>query len=360
MPTQRQVRTTTNLRLRAAPGLTYNTLSVIPNNTAITVFDELRHTDADQVWRYTITGQGVGWVAERYLTSGTTPTRGRYGLHIHQGSPREGETKDHIRDLARRGKLAGFVVINDLPFANELIQYCPYGVLRKVEGAYDPGPDYAGNSEDFGRGQRFFTNPFHWGLYATADPRLILQYANENNLSHDGWFYQGLMSAANDFGRKVVIFNDSVGATELTFDSNGQPHSEQWARRRDAMVFAIQHGHFVGMHTYGQIDAFFHPVSASDSPGAWPWYGGRFQYLYATMPDVQPPLLLTEKGPGKSELQRAMGFDTYWADHNAFETRIATLNYVKCYMDWTTGGYGAYGFEGDSLDEWLPLIAARL
>lgn len=364
MPTPRQARTTANLRLRSAPGSEHSTLAVLPNGQVVTIYDGVEYTGPDRTWSY-VTGPGLGWVAREFLTTGSAPpppppVSRRFGLHIHQGSPNEGAVKAQIMSMAQAGKLAGVTVINDWQFANALCPFVPYTVLRRVEGAFDPGPPYTGGPGDIETGRVYFTNDFHWGMYQHADPRVILQYGNENNLSHDGWLYQGLMSAANDHGRKVVIFNDSVGATELTFDSQDRPHSEQWARRRDAMVYAIQHGHFVGMHTYGQIDAFFHPVSASDSPGAWRWYGGRFKYLYDTMPDVQPPLLLTEKGPGKSELQRSMGFDVYWADHNAFEALIAALNYLKAYMDWTTGGQGPYGFEGDSLDDWLGLIAARL
>jgi hypothetical protein len=370
VPTPRSAKTTANLRLRTAPGTQYETLSILPSGFSLTVYDELKYTDPALAWAYAVTSRGNGWVAQQYLTSGgppppppPPPTGRRWGAHIHQGSPNEGAVKNELRAIARAGKMKGFVAINDWIFASELLSYpgVEYGVLRKVAGPYDPGPDYAGDSADFGRGYRFFTNKFHWEeMYANADPGLILQYNNENNLSHDGEFFRGLMTAASEKGRKVVIFNDSVGATELFFDAQGRPQSPQWARRREAMIMAIELGHFVGMHTYGQIDAFFHPVSASDSPGAWPWYGGRFEQLYASMPDVQPPLLLNEKGPGKSELQRAMGFEVYWADHVAFEAKVAHLPYLKCYMDWTTGGQGPYGFEGDSLDDWLPLIAARL
>lgn len=262
--------------------------------------------------------------------------------------------------MAKAGQLVGATIINDWQFANELSQYAPYVVLRRVQSAFDPGPPVHGDDADYQRGKDFFFDPFFWDMYQHASERVILQYNNENNHADANKFFLGLATSGTSVRRRVVIMNHSVGATDLTFDAQDRPQSPQWARHREVFQYCIAHGHFVGMHTYGQIDHAFHPVSATDNPGAARWYGLRFKYLYASMPDVQPDLLLNEKGPGKSELQRQMGFEVYWADHLAFEGQIADLAYLKAYMDWETGGYGAYGFEGDALDEWMPFIGQRL
>jgi hypothetical protein len=264
----------------------------------------------------------------------------KFGLHIHEGAP-----VDTILALVDAGKLAGATIINNGDLANRLVGKVPYVVLRKVWTDHDP-PTATVN--DQAAGYALFKSDRFWrSCYEMADPRVILQYGNEENYFSDGEFYIGLMKAAAANGRKVVIFNDSVGTTE----------DEHWLSRASALRYAAQHGHYVGMHAYGRIDADYHPLTALDNSDDWRWYGGRWEHLYSLMPDVQPPLILTEVGPGKSQVQREMGIEAWNTDRAEMERRAAALPYLKMYAWWTAGASNpAYGFAGDSIDDWLTSL----
>jgi len=244
--------------------------------------------------------------------------------------------------LARAGKLAGATIINNLGLASALLPLVPYVVLRICRTDHD-APTATNNTEDAGRA--CFVDPFFWSVYAGADSRLILQYGNEENQQHDGSFYVGLMKAADEHGRKVVIFNDSVGATT----------DDMWHGRREALVFAKAHGHFVGLHAYGEIDGTYHPATAWDDPGMWQWFAGRFEHLYNLMPaEAQPDLLLTEWGAGG--YQQDAGLDNWLRDVRTMQAWSVKWPYLKGWFAWTVGGAGLYGFGRDTLDGWLAAL----
>jgi hypothetical protein len=233
--------------------------------------------------------------------------------------------------------------------------------LRRVKSVSDPGNPIKGDGNDYERGRAWVFEPFYWDIYQHADPRVYLQYGNEENQAHDGDFYRGLMDGLKAIGRRAVIFNDSVGATELTYDVDGKPRSGMWERRRAALEQAKRDGHLVGMHSYGVIDAHFHPVSAFDDFGAFKWYGGRVFELYSIMPpSAQPDLVITECGPGKSEWQRQMGIDACWKDMVEFNKIALRYPYLKAFNWWNIGARNpAFGFPGDWIDDFLPELVQR-
>jgi hypothetical protein len=177
-----------------------------------------------------------------------------------------------------------------------------------------------------------------------ADPRVIIQCGNEANVPHDTDHWLKQMRDAEADGRKVVIFNDSVGATE----------DAQWLERLPALIHARDHGHFIGLHAYGDVTkggSIYCPMIDPAQPEAYRWFFGRFEHLYSLIPDVQPPLILTEAGAGGFQLNATR--EQWLADIQRVEGRVAHLPYVKSFNAWTAGGHGSLGFERDSLDQWL-------
>jgi hypothetical protein len=282
----------------------------------------------------------------------------RFGLHVHEQAD-----LDSIRALARAGLLSSITVINNAAFANEMAGVVPYVIFRQVWSVSDPQPNIRGDSGDERRGMDWYNDSRFWASKQT-DRRVILQFANEQNMGHiDNKFYLGLMKAADADGRKVVIFNDPVGSDDhYSFDlAKGRFTSPSWNARKEARQYALDHGHCVGMHVYGAIDANFHPVSAFDDEGAWWWYAGRVFGFYMSDPDCQPPLILTEIGPGKAEWQQKSGYSALWKDIMAFEARIKAYPFLKAYNWWTAGACSPmWGFEGACIDAWFPQLTADL
>lgn len=225
--------------------------------------------------------------------------------------------------------------------ANWLTVFVPYVVLRIVRTDHDPSPDCHSTNDqvDYWRGIQAFYEGFWWDTYQQASPHVILQYNNETNWRRDDRFFCGLMYSASREGRRVVIYNDSVGATE----------DDMWLARRDSLIMAREQGHYAGLHAYGLIDGTYHPMTAWDSPGAWRWYAGRYEHLYSLMPGVQPPLILTECGSGGD--QTAGGVDSWLRDVRVMDAKALATPYLVSYNWWTMGAGGAYGFDRDKLDD---------
>lgn len=244
-------------------------------------------------------------------------------------------------------------MISDVGLANWLLQHVPIVIFRQVYTDHDPLPEFRNDNDDYRLGWNWFFRPELWGPGQQCDPRVYLQIANEQNRVDDAKFYVGVMKAAESVGRRVVIFNDSVGNIE----------PEEWPQRREALVYAKQHGHLVGIHAYGNTkDVVLHPVSAFDDEGAWPYFGGRvFRHYQAVGGDAQPDLVITECGPGKAELQKDAGFEAMWRDVEAFAARTARYPYLKAWNWWTAGASRRdLGFPGATIDPWLQLLGKRL
>lgn len=204
-----------------------------------------------------------------------------------------------------------------------MCQYVPYTILRKF------GVEHQG-----------------YVRYG-ADPKVIVQFDNEQNMPDDNAYYLDVMHGADADGhRKVVIFNDSVGVTE----------EPMWRRRRDSLLYAAKNGHYVGLHAYGiTTDGgdIYHPMTELSG---WKWFAGRFVWLYALMPDAQPNLILTECGAGG--FQRSAGSAEIWLKDVCTMSDISqAYPYLQSFHWWTVGGRGALGFERDHLDDWIPVLS---
>lgn len=245
-----------------------------------------------------------------------TPVGTKFGLHCHIDAP-----WGKVLALAQAGKLTGVTIINEIYYANELAKYVPYVIYRTVSSDHD--------------------NPVQNYMEYGADPRVIYQFGNEANQQDDCDHWLQIMREADNHHRKVIIFSDSVGWTE----------DRHWFARRRALEYARDHGHYVGLHAYGDVTGGYHPATAWDSPGAWRWFAGRFEHLYSLMPDVQPPLILNEWGAGG--FQQDAGKDNWLRDIQEMNVRGEALPYLKCFNAWTAGGRGGLGFERDCLDDWL-------
>lgn len=186
-----------------------------------------------------------------------------------------------------------------------------------------------------------------------ADPRVIYQIGNEANVTPDSAHWIGQMKAADAHGRKVVIFNDSVGATS----------DEMWKERIPALLYAFAHGHYVGLHAYGNVsDGQYHPMTAWDSPPAWRWFAGRYEHLYDPANGFpRPKLILSECGAGG--FQRSGGLDNWLRDVREMDRRAQLLPELMSFNFWSAGGKGPdkwpgdpdgmLGFGRDTLDDWL-------
>lgn len=241
------------------------------------------------------------------------------GLHIHLPNDLE-----PVRQLARAGKLAGLTIINDTGFANEMVGLVPYVVLRMVSSDHDnPTQDYQ-----------------HYG----ADPRVIVQCGNEANVLHDTDHWLKQMHDADADGRKVIIFNDSVGATE----------DAAWLERRPALEYARDHQHFIGLHAYGDVTKGGKIYCPMTDMSGWRWFGGRWQHLFGLMPDVQPNLILSECGAGG--FQRNCGDAETWLKDVQTMNNIARIYpFLKSFNWWDFTRKGI-GFDDDIINDWVHVL----
>jgi hypothetical protein len=216
-------------------------------------------------------------------------------------------------------------VLDNVGFASEMVQYVPYVVLR-VYGME-------------GRGY------IEYG----AAPGVIYQMDNEQNRDDDTPYYLDMMRAADAHnGRKVVIFNDSVGSTE----------ADRWRRRQPALEYAYEHGHYVGLHCYGDVtkgDNIYCPMVDLEHPDGFKWFAGRVFWLYDLMPpNARPAFLATEAGAGG--FQRNATPQQWLEDALRYDAICQRYDWYKGFALWTTGGSGPYGFERDDLNDRIYLL----
>lgn len=214
-------------------------------------------------------------------------------------------------------------VINNRGLAEALADYCLV-VFRIVASDHDdPVQSY----------QRY-------GL----DPRVIIQAGNEANQAHDTDHWLQQMRDAEADGRRVVIFNDSVGWTE----------DDTWLERRPALEYARDHGHYIGLHAYGIVTDggdIYHPLTEA---GGWRWFGGRWIHLYSLMPDVQPNLILTECGAGGFQ-QNCGNAETWLDDVRHMENVAQVYPFLKSYNWWDYTRPGM-GFDRDMINGYVHLL----
>lgn len=241
-----------------------------------------------------------------------------------------------------RGVYRSVTVLDDVPLANWLCDYVEFVVLRP----YRYSSSFGGNSENAGRAD------FH---ELGADPRVIYQFGNEMNIPHDAKWALGLAKEATAHHRRVVLFTDSVGWTEDTV----------WLERKEALLYILENGHFVGIHAYGDVtkgDNTYCPMIDPDHPDAYRWFDGRYEHLYhlnfsedpTKVEMIQPDLIFTEAGAGG--FQRNATPQQWLTDVRRENARVNLWPFVKGFNLWTAGGGGALGFERDKLDDRLALL----
>lgn len=174
------------------------------------------------------------------------------------------------------------------------------------------------------------------------DRRIILQFGNEANERNDNlhWMEQ-MWDADNDDGRKVSIYNDSVGWTE----------DDVWMSRRESWEYAYYHGHYIGLHAYGiTTDGgdIYHPMTELSG---WRWFAGRFLHLYSLM-GVKPKLILTECGAGG--YQRNAGSAQAWLVDVEKMEALAPEWLVS--FNWWDYGRVGLGFDRDLINDWVWIL----
>lgn len=358
------------LRLRDKPSTSGNRIAGLPKGTKLTTTGVLVIADTYD-WYPVADGQSgyaaFGKADKSAIYLGTKPPKvepppqrdlWRGGLHIH-----EINLRNNIIAAAQAGMFQSVTVINDWQLANILIQWVPYVILRRARSTSDPQPQISGNPErDYEYAKQWIRDPFHWDIFPHADDRVYLQFANEQNGDEEGGFYIGLVDELWRMGLQGIILNHAIGTTGLDYTPAGKPVCPKWMRLKDCLINTKRRKMLVGMHLYGNVkDTILHPLSAYDDLGAAPWYRDSVFACYSLMPpEAQPDLVITEAGPGKSELQRQTGIDACWKDWTLFNQVASRYGYLVAWNWWEAGAMNPdYGFPGDYIDDWLPELVRR-
>lgn len=373
-----------SVNVRPEPTTDKPKIATLPKGTRLWITGNTPGTGSKRGWGRRVGAPGYvsrDWLARPY----------KFGLHVHQDYDVAA-----TRAVVSSGFCAGTTTVGDVDFANWAAQYCT-SIFRMVWTDHDESPRVTRDPvKDRKLGREWFydgidQNRNMWWHNRQCKKNVILQITNEWNEWRDSEFEIGAMEAAEQEGYRLVICNDAVGNPAddtdnglrgLYFDDLGNPFTSVvpgtgmtvWDHRVPALTYAALHGHYFGVHTYGHITGHFTPVSAYDDRdrpnfidprksywGALRWYGGRpFQY-YKLTPFPRPKMIITEAGPGKAELQQAMGFDLMWLDVVEYEAICAELQYLLSFHWWTGGARGdMYGFKGASIDQWLWLLLEKL
>lgn len=352
-------KTTTRLNLRAEPG--GQVVRVLAANTTIARLPLEAVSANNTTWWAVLASdrQTLGWCASQFLRP-DSPQRGRrstFGLHYYP----YGADLNGLYSLAEQGLLVGVTVVNDYTVANRLVGLgVPYVVYRAGVDGTEYAPEITGTEKDIEIGLNWFFHPRYWTDNQRTDPRVILQVGNEFGLNeelpnYDAYFWEGVIQAADSVGRRVCIFNDFCGTPKMWFDQ-GRYHSPAWMKRTRALRACLydQSGrlrtepHFVGIHAYSRPG----PKLASD-PHEWEWGAGYFVGLYSTVPQYQPPILLTEYGSHDADVTAMPeGLQSVVKDIRDSLPILERYPTVKAFMYWTLGQW-----RKSSIDAALPQIA---
>lgn len=174
-----------------------------------------------------------------------------------------------------------------------------------------------------------------------ADPRVIIQCGNEANQEHDVNHWLTQMKAADaDGGRKVVIFNDAVGCTT----------DAMWQERRPALEYAKAHGHYVGLHCYGDVTKGGSVYCPMTDMSGFRWFAGRVVHLYELMsPEAQPDFIATEAGAGGFQLNATAA--QWLADVRQMDAIVQAYPWYKAFNLWDFGRPGL-GFDRDLINDY--------
>ncbi len=362
--------TAVNLRLRVSASLAGTPIMTIPAGTKLTLTGGPILASGYVWWRTTLPSGQSGYAAEK-STDGTstfmvdslpTPpppqpsTKIVHGFHIHQGF--QPHVPSAVKQLAQTGKMACAVVINDGAISNMLVQNGVKYVLHRVWANEGMPRDLDGGPDDESRGKDWWSNHKH--AFDGLDPRIYLQIQNEQNHPADGYYYLGVMKAADADGRKIAIFSDSVGNPSDVHEENGKFVSAVWSRRvaSGAMRYGKDHNHIVCLHQYGRVTSFGKETS---DPGCaiWPdgrrddeaykWFGGRHVGVWRDIipADSRMPIVIGECGPSDAIYR---GTDQVLNELKGYQERYGADPYILGYAFWTFGGAGDFGFGYSTID----------
>lgn len=359
--------TTGNLNLRMQRRVARGTvITVLPKGTPVALVPNILIQDGDHHWRVALTRDGyVGWLDARFVAPVVTHAapRSTFGLHYYPDNP----DRTGVLRIAEDSALMGATVVNDYTFANELAaRRVPYVVYRAGVTTSDPAPVLSGTTADIEVGYNWFFSAPYWTSNRLTDQSVILQLTNENLFSeslpfYDAYFYVGIIRAADEVKRRVVIFNDPVGTPHMWRDQAGNWQSPVWVKRTPALRACLYHAdgrprleseqHFVGYHAYSAPGYGL----ASDEKD-WIWYAGRWSALYETVPQFQPPLLLTEYGSFEADVMlMPHGIQSVITDVERSIALLRRYPVVKAFMYWTVGG-GETGWAKSRIDAALPAL----
>ncbi len=309
-----------------------------------------------------------GWIAVQYLSEtppvkepppAPAPTRKwKIGFHV---VPSDNTVfyEEQFKRLHDKGLLSLLTIVSNVELANRMVAYgVPYVVHRSVNDGKEAHEWLAGNTSDLAKGAAAFNNPAnHLG---ELDPRVIIQmYAcNEQNRpiygQPDGYFYLGAMRECDreGKGRKLVIFNDSVGNPDIAV-VNGRIISTAWRDRKlsGVMAYAFEHGHYNGQHIYGAPEcepgAAIYPDGHRDDTQYF-WHADRWRAGYSLLAaNEKPKVLGTEGGLYCAGYK---GRDWLLNDMDGYQTRLGGDPLVGGVAYWTLGDKGGWAFSDYSRD----------
>lgn len=244
------------------------------------------------------------------------------GLHFHY-SQHEAE----FIALCEAGKVASCTIIDNTGLCERIAPFVQWPVLRW-----------------FGREHQGFVE------YGAQNSRIIYQFDNEQNDPFDVAYYMDILTIAIAKRRRVVLFNDSVGATTI----------ETWLRRKPVLRLAKISGFGIAAtHLYGDVtkgDNNYCPMLDPAHPGAFPYFDGRIFGLYDAVPeDCRPPFIATEAGAGGYQLNAS---EDQWVSENVrFNLYVQNYEWFKAFNKWTETRIGM-GFDRDMIDPYVHRLAA--
>lgn len=218
--------------------------------------------------------------------------------------------------------MRGCTIIDDTDLCDRVAPYVDYPVLRK-----------------YGMERRGFVE------YGSRNEKVIYQFDNEQNDPFDIAYYIDILNAAIVRKRRVVLFNDSVGATT----------EETWRRREPVLRKAKSSGYGIAaLHCYGDVtkgDNTYCPMLDPEHPGAFKYFDGRVFELYKLMPpEAQPPFMATEAGAGGFQLNAT---EDQWVSSNTrYDNYCQVYPWYLCFNDWTMTRFGM-GFDRDMIDAYV-------
>lgn len=280
-------------------------------------------------------------------------------------------------------------IISDIPLYRWIRQhgYVKWPVFRQVWGPSDEQPFHVGNESDIERGFKFAYEGYSqqqnlWWWNRQCGPGSIIQLQNETNSWHMAWWLIGATQAMNREGYGLVGGNMGVGqfadsvingqlVRALWFDGAGNPRGDIvpgtnqtiWEHFAPYPRYLADNNNplnFLGWHTYGNEEDGQHRWPDLNKQMGSDYYLERATNFLKMMPKPWPRCMFTEYGSGKTERQKAAGFESTWNGIKTVTAYFNTLEHIVGGSVWTQGDVdGVLGFPGASIDDWILEMIAR-